>query len=137
MGILISCTILLMVQYEYKILYSFSCTEEHTCIFTIILECKFSLLLPSYLTLLPLFRFAAGIAVFIQEYPRVFSQSLHNPLCFLLYEDVEKPPSEWTDVSTQFFNHTLVNVQLPLYTLTLLRCCSHSCSICRLLQSLD
>ena len=45
------------------------------------------------------FRAAAVFAIFLQEYPRVFSQLVNNPWCFLLYEDEEKPPSDWTDVS--------------------------------------
>ena len=46
------------------------------------------------------FRTASVFAVFLQEYPRSFAQLVNNPWCFLLHEDVERRPSEWTDVST-------------------------------------
>ena len=45
------------------------------------------------------FRATAVFAIFLQEYPRVFSQLVNNPWCFLLYEDEERAPSDWVDVS--------------------------------------
>ncbi|XP_065897687.1 uncharacterized protein [Dysidea avara] len=45
---------------------------------------------------------SAAFSVFVQEYPRVFAQSLYNPWCFLAYENLTASPSEWENVRISF-----------------------------------
>ena len=40
----------------------------------------------------------AAISVESQDVPDVLSKLLHNPLCFLRYENATTPPDSWEDV---------------------------------------